>query len=135
MVVGDPYTLELDRDLQSITTLTAADGTVIPDTEYWLLPRGAARYDRIRLKAGSAYAWDWPLDGWAEIAGSWGYCSTIPGDLEQAILRLAAFLYRQKDAQIFDVVAEPSVGTIMVPQGIARDVVLMISNHKRGGLA
>jgi len=134
-VPGDPLTLELDRDLLSITTLTDAAGTVIPASEYWLLPRGADHFDRIRLKAGSAYSWQWPLDGWAEVAGSWGYCSTIPGDLEQAILRLAAFLFRQKDAQIFDVVAEPSVGTITVPQGFERSVADILRAHKRGGLA
>lgn len=130
-----PYTLELDSDLLSVTTLTNGAGTVIPASEYTLLPRNSERFDRIKLKAGSSYAWEWPLDGEASVLGSWGYWSSLPANMEQAILRLGAFLYRQADAQIFDTVANPVAGTIIVPQGIARDVLLLIGSYKRGGIA
>lgn len=133
--LADPYTLELGQDLLSVTTLTNAAGTVIPATEYWLLPRNGERYNQIRLKAQSDYSWEWPLDGWASVAGSWGYCSKPTGVLEQSVLRLAAFLFRQADAQIFDVVADPVAGTIIVPQGIAADVLRQIKHFRKPGIA
>ena len=39
------------------------------------------------------------------ITGRWAWSLTAPPDIAQACARLAAFLYKQRDAQLFDVTA------------------------------
>ena len=112
--------LMLDKDLRSITGITNGDGTTITSTQYNLEPRNDPPYQYIRLKSG--HSWIFDTDGEVAIDGNWGYTTTAPADITQATIRLTAYLYRQKDASIFDVVADPSVGVITVPQGFPADV-------------
>jgi hypothetical protein len=52
-------------------------------------------------------------------------------DAVQMTLRLAAYLYHQRDASVFDTTAIPESGIIMLPKGIPADVKLWIAAHKR----
>lgn len=124
-------TLLLDGDLLTITTLTNgdSDGTVLASDAYWLLPRNAGPpYHAIRLK--SDYDWEQDTDCEISVAGTWGYSETPPDDIVHACIRLAAYYYRQKDAQIFDVTAVPEAGVITVPQGIPADVKIILDRYK-----
>lgn len=136
------FLLHMDRDLLTITTLTNGDsgGTAIPNTEYWLanatgrrIPAGP--YHAIRLKVDSTYSWEFDTDYFVEVAGTWGYSATAPDDIAHACIRLAAYYYAQKDAQVFDVTAVPEAGIIQVPQGIPRDVERILGPYVRQGLA
>jgi hypothetical protein len=81
----DSYTLQLDDDLQAITTLTNGDDTTIESTSYTLLPqqRGAyiTAYDTIALQRYAAAQVYWktptapntdPLHS-ISIVGTWGF--------------------------------------------------------------
>ena len=142
------FVLWLGRDLLTVTTLTnghaiptvAPFTNVIPDTEYWLVDAKGKRkssgpYHAIRLKIDSTYSWEFDVDYWVEVEGTWGYSSSPPDDVVQATIRLASYYYAQKDAQVFDVTAVPEAGVITVPQGIPRDVKVIIDHYKRQGLA
>jgi len=129
----DYLTLYLDEDLLTVTTLTEGDedGTEIPLTDYWLLPRNdGPPYRRIELKADSDYSWDWATDGEISVEGTWGFSATAPGDIVRAAVKLAAYLYRQKDSQVWDVVAVPDAGIIQVPQGIPATVKRIIAKYQ-----
>lgn len=131
-VLGDDNTLYLDRWLLTITTLTNGDdgATVIPNTDYWLVDRNEGPpYYGIRLYSNSDYSWEWDTDGWVSVAGTWGYSTTAPADIVHACIRLAAYFYHQKDAQVFDVTAAPEIGVITVPQGMPRDVRLILDRY------
>jgi hypothetical protein len=136
------FILELDRDLLTVTTLTNGDSasTVIPATEYWLVDAMGRRgsgppYHGIRLKINSTYSWEFDTDYWVSVLGTWGYCADPPNDIKHATKRLAAYYYAQKDAQVFDVTAVAEAGIIQVPQGIPRDVKLILEPYVRQGLA
>ena len=136
------FILHMDRDLLTITTLTNGDsaGTAIPNTEYWLTDANGGRnygppYHGIRLKIDSTYSWEFDTDYWVSVAGTWGYSTTAPDDIVHATLRLAAYYYHQKDAQVFDTTAMPEQGVITVPQGIPRDVQRILDPYKRQGIA
>jgi len=135
--LDDNYTLVVDRDLLTVTTLTNGDdsATVIPDTEYWLTPRNRTPKQGIRLKADSTYQWENDTDYWITVAGTWGYSADPPTDIVHACIRLAAYYYAQKDAQVFDVTANPEAGVITVPQGIPRDVERILGPYCRVGMA
>lgn len=121
--------LWLDDDLLSVTTLTNGDAVVISSAGYWLEPRNTTPYYAIRLK--STYYWTFDTDGEVSVKGRWGYSATAPVDVAHATIRWAAYLYRQRDAQVFDVTAEPSLGMITVPKGIPADVKVLLESYRR----
>jgi len=65
------------------------------------------------------------------ISGKWSYSSSAPDDIVHACVRLSAYYFRQKDAQVFDVTAIPDAGVITMPQGIPADVKLMLEPYRR----
>jgi len=126
-------TLTLDEDLLTVTTLTKGDedGTEIDSDDYWLLPRNEGPpYRRIELKENSDHSWDWTTDGEISVAGTWGFSSNPPDDILRAVKVLAAYFYRQKDTQVFDVVAVPEAGVITIPQGIPATVNKIIAKYQ-----
>lgn len=124
----------LDDDLLTVTTLTNGDSsaTVIAAANYWLTPRNEGPpYSGVLLKTDISDYWQWDTDYWVSIAGTWGYSTTAPGDIKQACLVLAAYLFRQKDSQVFDVTAIPEAGVITIPAGIPSTVTKVIERYKR----
>lgn len=125
--------LHLDDDLLSITTLTNGDSsaTTIASSEYWLWPRNEGPpYWAIRLEANSDDSWECDTDYMISVAGEWGWSETAPEDIKQACIRYSAYLYHQKDAAVYDV-SIPEAGVMVVPQGIPRDVKLLIDPYRR----
>jgi len=129
----DSYTLLVDQDLLTITGVVNGDSdeTAIPITEFFYHPRNLSPYFGITLKTDSTYSWEWDTDYWVAITGTWGYSATPPDDIVHATIRLTAYFYRQKDAQVFDVTAQPAQGTILIPQGLPKDVKLLLDVYTR----
>ena len=130
----DGYTLIMDTDLISVTTLTNgdSDGTTIASTEYWLVDRNSGPpYYGIRLKSASTSSWEWDTDGWVSVAGSWGWSKTPPEDITRACIRWAAFMYHQKDNPVYETTAFPESGVITTPKGIPVDVELLLDPYVR----
>jgi hypothetical protein len=120
--------LYLDAPLLTVTTLTNGDGTVITSADYWLLPRNEAPYWRIQLKANGTvtyFEFD-DQDDEISIVGTWGYMATANAMVQQATTRLAAYVYRQRDSQVFETTAMPELGILTIPAGIPNDVKIMI---------
>lgn len=136
-VVGS--VLWLDAPLLTVTTLTNGDtdATGISSSDYWLKPRNRSPYWYIELKAaGTVTGWDIATDKEISVAGTWGYTATAPGEVVQAVLRLATYIYRQKDSQVFETTAVPELGVITIPSGIPQDVKNVIDTmHARYDLS
>ena len=127
--------LYLDDDLISVTTLTNGDdsATTIGSDYYWLWPRNdSPPYWAIRLKdSQTTYSWERDEGYFISVLGSWGWGATVPADVAQAIIRLTTYYYDQKDAGVYDVTAFPAEGVITVPQGMPRDVKLLLDPYRR----
>jgi hypothetical protein len=128
--------IDLDDDLLSITTLTNGDGSVIAASEYFLLPRNHIPKHAIRLNQGSAVSWMPGTTGDTEyvisVAGAWGYSTVADDDIVQATLRLAVWLYRQKDTSAdVDRPILASGGTIIMPSRLPADVEQIIAPYVR----
>ncbi len=128
--------LIFDKDICSITTVkTNADngtgGTTITSTYYTTMPRNETPYYGIRLLNSANYQWEYTNDPEAgiSVAGRWAYSLTAPDDIIQATTRWAGYMYRQKDAQVFDVTAIPDAGVIQIPQGIPADVKALLDPY------
>ena len=124
----------LKDDLLAITTLTNGDSaaTAIIAANYWTVPRNEGPpYHGILLKTDISDYWQWDIDYWVSVAGTWGYSVTVPDDIRRATTVLAAYFFRQKDQVNWDITAIPEAGVITIPSGIPATVVEIIKRYKR----
>ena len=130
----DGLVLLFDEDIYTITTVkTDADGdadTILPSA-YITMPRNKTPYYGIKLLTSKSYYWDYTDDPETgiEITGRWAYSSEAPDDIVQACSRWAAYMYRQRDAQVFDTTAIPSAGIIQIPKGMPADVKILLGPY------
>ena len=105
-VIGDA--LVLDRDLASITSITNGDGTVLTAAQYVTEPRNAVvdglpiQEIRIRSDAGITWTYGDYHENAITVDGPWAYSLSVPYDVEQACMRLTAWLYRQRENRTGD---------------------------------
>lgn len=134
--VGDTdkarQTLYLRDDLCSITSIVNGDGVTVTAAQYVTLP-DVTPYYAIKLKSSASVAWTYTTDEEAAIAitGKWAYSATAPADVAQAATRLAAWMYRQKDAQVFEGTAFSELGVMRVRMDIPSDVKAFLDPYKR----
>lgn len=129
----DSNELELDY-FMSLTTITNGDGSNIPVSEVRTYPANLTPKNRIKIKASSAYSFvtnGGDPEQAIEITATWGYSDAAPDDIVQACTRWAAYMYRQRDAQVFDTIAQPEAGVITIPQGIPADVKMLLAPYRR----
>lgn len=119
------------EDLLAITTLTNGDAVVLTSADYKLLPRNSTPKYVIRLDSDKAWNFT-DADSEISVAGTWGWASTTPADIQHACIRLAAFLYRQKDNS--NDVDRPLVtgdGVTIMPSQIPHDVQMLLNPYRR----
>jgi hypothetical protein len=98
----DGDTIYLDEDLAAITTVTNGDGTTLTAAQYATEPRNRTPYYAIKIRSSASVAWEYSSttddhENAIAITGKWAYSVTAPADIVQACVRLAGYLYRQKD--------------------------------------
>jgi hypothetical protein len=126
--------LRLDHDLCAITTVTNGDATTVAALSYVTEPRNARPYYALCLKGSTGLVWTYEDDpeNAISIAGKWAYSTTPPADIEQACVRLAAYLYRQKDSSAdLDRPIISADGTTLLPARIPADVQSAIGPYVR----
>lgn len=132
-VSDDRRTLYLDEDLCSITTVVNGDGETVATTHYTTEPRNQTPYHSLRMTWLSDADWTWddaPEDA-IQINGRWGYATSAPADIQHATIRLAAYLYAQKDASTFDTTVYADAGMMTVPQGLPKDVRIIVDPYRK----
>lgn len=119
------------EDLLTVTKLTNGDGVEILSSNYRLFPRNDNPKWVIRLDESQSWSWS---DGDSEVsvAGTWGYSTTAPADIEHACVRLTAFLYRQKDNSAdLDRPLITGDGVTIMPTNLPADVTRLLDRYKR----
>ena len=128
--------LYLHTDLIAPVEIQLGNSQNIPLGSIWLEPRDAGPpYRIVRLR--STYVWQWNTDQDMFISGTWGYSTAAPADIQQATLRYAVYLYRQKDAAGYqDVAGFDQAGQQTFVQGIPQDVryLLSVYRSRTGGM-
>lgn len=125
-------TLWLDADLAAITTVTNGDSVVVSAAQYTTEPRNTTPYYQLRLLSSAGKAWTYSTDpdGAIRVLGKWAYSVDAPDDIAQACVRLAGFLYRQKDKQMFDVQVVDG-GQYVTPLAMPNDVKAVLAPYRR----
>lgn len=128
----DGRVLWLDDDLAAITSVTNGDGVAVSSAQYTTIPKNTTPYNRLRILGSSGKYWTWvddPEDAIA-IVGKWAYSTSAPADIKQACIRLASFMYRQKDQQMFNVEVIDG-GQYVTPLAIPNDVKAAITPYRK----
>lgn len=118
--------LWLDGDLAELVSVTNGDGSALDLATVRTIPRNSTPFHGLR----STYL-ACTDDQSLLVAGKWGYSTTPPAAIEQACVRLAGYWYRLKDAQVFDVTANPETGQLAIPKGLPADVKHLLEPYVR----
>ena len=122
-------TFWFNEDLHTLTALTLGDGQVIPMGSLWLQPREGPPYRGIQLK--SSYVYTWNTDQDMIVSGTWGYGTIAPQAVQQATVRYATFLWRQKDSSPNDQIGyEQGAGVQPMGRGMPDDVRYILSPYR-----
>lgn len=130
----DDYTLNLNHDLAELTSITNGDGTAIPTNAVVLLPLNVVPSNMIRIKSASNYFWTYTdsPEGAVQIAGKWSYSTNVPDNIVRACLRLAAYLYRQREGTPdSDRAVMSADGVILAAPRIPSDITAMLAPYIR----
>lgn len=118
-------------DLLTVTKLTNGDAVEITSGYYRLFPRNDNPKWLIKLDDGKSWSFS-TGDSEISVAGTWGWSAIAPADIQHACIRLAAFLYRQKDTSAD--IDRPMVtgdGVTIMPSGLPSDVQKLLDPYKR----
>lgn len=130
---NDRLLLHLDAPLLTCTKVTNGDSTEVTPAQYYLMPTNSMPKWGIRLRGSTGLSWTYEDDPEQAVSvlGTWGFSAVADDVIRRACIRWAAYLYRQRDAQVFDVTAQPAEGVLTIPQGMPRDVERMLASYRR----
>lgn len=130
----DDYTLDTQYDLISITSITNGDGSSIPTASVVTLPINFTPSYAIRIKQASGYFWTYTgsPEASVSIVGRFGYSLTAPANIQQATLRLASQMYRQRDGSpdLSDTIISAD-GSTIVNAAMRSDVRALLNPYRR----
>lgn len=129
----DGLNLYLDSYLASLTDLviTNGDATTVTTAQYTVKNKNKPPYFMIKLLSDASIVWTYsssPEDA-IEVEGYWGWSITPPDDIVRATKRLAAFLYKQRDSQVFDSTAFTELGIIRIKHAIPNDILSILEPY------
>ncbi|MDX2141386.1 MAG: phage head-tail connector protein [Chloroflexota bacterium] len=133
-VSPDRRTLFVHDDLCQVTSVINGDGLSVSLSALMTEPRRRAPYYALTLKRDSGMAWTYLASPEAavRVTGRWAFSVSAPPDIAHACLRLAAYLYRQKDTttEVGTSAASPD-GVIALPARLPLDVQALLHGYRR----
>lgn len=130
----DDYTIDTQYDLISITSITNGDTTNIPTANVITMPLNFTPAWAVRIKQASGYFWTYTgsPEASVSIVGRWGYSLTAPANIQQACLRLASQMYRQRDGSpdLSDSIISAD-GSAIVSGAMRSDVKALLNPYRR----
>ncbi len=128
--------LYLDEDLASLTQVVNGDGTDITAKVQVWPPNAKPPYWALWIPWEHADTdWTWTegrSDKAVQVTGLWGYSQTPPDAVKHATIRLAAWLYRQKDTSAdLDRPLLTNDGVVIMPGALPKDIQQMLAPYRR----
>ena len=125
-------TLYFDKPIISITSITNGDATTVTSSQYVTVPINDTPYWGVKIKSDQSIYWTYndARENAITIVGKWAYSLTAPNAIKHATIRLASYLYRQRDSSSdFDrpVVVEGAM--TILPGDLPRDVLRLLAPY------
>lgn len=117
-------TLRLNGPLAQITSVTNGNGVLVTSGQYITEPGAGPPWKSLALKSNAGIAWtysDAPENSIA-IVGRWAYSVEAPADIAQATLRMASYLYRQRNNSVDLDRAVLAGNATILPADLPRDI-------------
>ena len=113
-IVGDVFLLP--DDLRALTQVVTDTGDVLLPADF------VPFYPPVRVLRLKASAQSWSIEYTADVTGQWGFSAAPPDDIVQTCVRLTGWMYRSKDAQVFDVAGQEGLNALntRLPRDIAQ---------------
>ena len=111
----------LPDDLRALTQVVTDQGDVLLPADF------VPFYPPVRVLRVKATAQDWSIEYTADVTGQWGFTAAPPDDIVQVCVRLASWMYRSKDAQVFDVAGQEGVNALTTR--LPRDIAQMLDQY------
>lgn len=131
-VDGDTLYFRRSDDLADVNTITNGDGNAV--STYVLEPRSGPPYSAVTIRSDASDAWTYSTyhENAITVNGKWAYSETPPNDIVHATIRLAAWLYKQKDSSMpIDVPKVSPSGVMMMPMALPKDVKSILDRYRR----
>lgn len=125
------HKLHLDEDLLSVLLVRNGDSsaTAFDTGDFDLLPLNCERKRIVRLIWDNS--WEQDSDYYISVQGNWGYSSEPDATIQECCKELAAYLYKLRDSQVFDVTAQPDIGVITIPKGMPQSAAVKLAPYVR----
>jgi len=133
----DYDTLYLSTDLYSLTSITNGNGDAVSLSDVVLLPSNVKPAYGIKIKRGVSLAWNYVTspENAISVTGRFAYSLTAPADIVAATLRIAAYLYRQREGTPdSDRAILSADGVILASPQIPKDVMSFLRPYVRRSL-
>jgi len=111
----------LPDDLRSLTQIVTDEGDTLLPSDF------VPFYPPVRLLRVKADAPAWSIEYTADVTGQWGFAAAPPDDIVQTCVRLASWMYRSKDAQVFDVTGQEGLNALSTR--LPRDIAQMLDPY------
>jgi len=124
-----------DDDLQTLTSITNGDGTVLDPSFYILLPYIGAPYYAVKIRPTAGVMWNTDLGdplGAIQISGNWGAATAPDADLQEAVMMCVKNAYNRRYG---DNTTGKSIvtagGVIVTPEDIPDKAMETFLGHRR----
>lgn len=123
--------LLFEDDLCAVTTVTNGDSALVSSTQYTTEPRNATPWYAFKLRDNATDTWT-ATDADITIVGKWAYSLTAPTDIVHATIRLAAWLYRQRDNAAGDSDRAIVAGNATIlPMRLPSDALALLERYRK----
>ena len=125
--------LWLNGDLAQLTSVTDGDGAAIPLTSIITEPIDQPPFFLLTLKRSKGLSWSYTDDpeGAIAVEGRWAYSIEPPAQIVQATVRLAAWLYRQRDNSLDLDRTVIVASSVLTPAALPADVLFILRPFMR----
>ena len=137
------YNLYFDTLYSGLTQILNGDtsATAVTSAQYVTLPYESPYYG-VKIKRSAGVIWQYSTDpeNAIKVTGRRSFFSAatvgaVPDDVKHFTIRLAAFLYRQKDSSLdIDRPLLTDAGVTMLPPDLANDIKLLVNAYGRKGV-
>lgn len=121
-------------DILEVSSITNGDGNNIPTNAIVTLPLNVTPGYAIRIKSNTSYVWTFTgsPDAAIAISAKWAYTATPPAEVIAATLRIASYLYRQREGTPdTDRAIMSADGVVLAAPKIPTDATMMLQAYRR----
>jgi hypothetical protein len=131
-----PDSIMFDDDLQTVTSITNGDGSVLDPSTYVLKPYGKPPYYAVQLRPTSGVMWNTnagdPLAA-IQVLGAWGYnAGSTPVDIKEGVMMIVKEAYNRRFGE--NMTSRSIIttgGVIITPEDIPEKAMEIFLAHRR----